>query len=128
MPHLIVHHLLRLISISQPALRLSQMEYHLRLYLKKIIKLVLSRRVQPTWTCVGILPCSLVNVDVCDEIIVDSSDDSSLHAPTISIVSKPCMERKLKILYHFVVVSSALNSARLTCAQPYSNVQTIVLC
>lgn len=64
------------------------------------------------------LPWLLVKVDVWDEIIVDSSDDSSLQAPATSMWSNSCINLKLKILYHLRVASSVLNSARLTCAQP----------
>lgn len=45
-------------------------------------------------------------------MIVESSEDSSLHAPEISMVSWG-KNLELNMLYHFKVLSSALNSARL---------------
>lgn len=59
-----------------------------------------------------------VSVDVCDEMIVDSSDDSSLQVALPLLDSKLCIDRKLTMLYHFNVESSELNSAKLICEQP----------
>lgn len=107
------------ISTFLQALRLLLMECHLGLQRKMLFCINLHCLIcEKLQIMLNTLPCSRVNVDVCDEIMVDSSDDSSLQAPTISIVSKFCIEQKLKILYHLDVGSSALNSARLTCAQP----------
>lgn len=54
-------------------------------------------------------------------MIVDSSEDSSLQAPALLLDSKCCIDPKLTMLYHFIVESSALNSAKLICAQPCQN-------
>lgn len=78
--------------------------------------------------CLSLPWLFLVNVDVCDEIIVDSSELSSLGGASVldnkddgidACSVADCMNRKLRILYHLNDVVSGLKSAKLTCAQPY---------